>query len=107
MPDALTSQQTKYLRSLAHRLKPLVIVGKSGLTQEVVASVDAALERHELIKVKFIDYKEKEAKNRMIEKICDRSGCFKAGLIGHTAILYRQASKADRRKINLPGKARS
>ena len=62
MSQQLTSQQNKYLRSLAHGLKPLVLVGKNGLTAEVIAAVDAALEKHELIKVKFIEHKEKSRK---------------------------------------------
>lgn len=103
MPQQLTSHQNKYLRSLAHGLKPLVLVGKNGLTAEVIASVDAALEKHELIKVKFIDHKEKEQKNELVDAICHQTRCFRAGMIGHTAILYRQATKASRRKITLPG----
>jgi RNA-binding protein len=103
MPQQLTSHQNKYLRSLAHGLKPLVLVGKNGLTAEVMAAVDAALEKHELIKVKFIEHKEKEQKNELVDAICRQTRCFRAGMIGHTAILYRQATKAAHRKITLPG----
>jgi RNA-binding protein len=103
MPQQLTSHQNKYLRSLAHGLKPLVLVGKNGLTAEVIASVDAALEKHELIKLKFIEHKEKEQKNELVDAICRQTRCFRAGMIGHTAILYRQATKAAHRKITLPG----
>jgi len=102
MPESLTSQQAKYLRQLAHSLKPLVLIGKNGLTDEVLGSVDAALERHELIKVKFIEHKEKELKNQLIDTLCDQAHCFRAGMIGHTAILYRPARKQSRRKIHLP-----
>jgi RNA-binding protein len=103
MSQQLTSHQNKYLRSLAHGLKPLVLVGKNGLTAEVMAAVDAALEKHELIKVKFIEHKEKEQKNELVDAICRQTRCFRAGMIGHTAILYRQATKAAHRKITLPG----
>jgi RNA-binding protein len=103
MTQQLTSHQNKYLRSLAHGLKPLVLVGKNGLTAEVMAAVDAALEKHELIKVKFIEHKEKEQKNELVDAICRQTRCFRAGMIGHTAILYRQATKAAHRKITLPG----
>ncbi len=103
MPQQLTSQQNKYLRSLAHGLKPLVLIGKNGLTAEVIASIDAALKKHELIKVKFIEHKEKEQKSQLIDDICRQTQCFRAGVIGHTAILYRQATKASLRKIKLPG----
>ena len=103
MPQQLTSHQNKYLRGLAHGLKPIVLVGKNGLTTDVIASVIAALETHELIKVKFIEHKEKAQKNELVDAICSQTRCFRAGMIGHTAILYRQASKVSRRKIILPG----
>ena len=107
MPQQLTSHQNKYLRSLAHGLKPIVLVGKNGLTTDVIASVIAALETHELIKVKFIEHKEKGQKNQLIDDICRQTQCFRAGVIGHTAILYRQATNAAMRKIELPGGAPS
>ena len=103
MPQQLTSQQNKYLRGLAHGLKPVVLVGKNGLTAEVIAAIEEALETHELIKVKFIEHKEKEMKNQLVDTICQQIHCFRAGMIGHTAILYRQATKVSLRKINLPG----
>lgn len=102
MAQDLTSQQKKYLRSLAHPLKPIVLVGKNGLTEEVLASVEAALARHELIKVKFLDHKDREDKHRIVEALCRQLRCFRAGMIGHIAILYRQAVKPSRRKIELP-----
>jgi len=102
MTNELTSRQNKFLRSLAHPLKPLVLVGKNGLTDEVLEAVEAALDAHELIKVKFIEHKEKEDKDRMVAQIRRKTRCFQAGMIGHVAILYRQARKASRRKIQLP-----
>jgi len=102
MVQDLTSQQKKFLRSLAHPLKPIVRVGKNGLTGEVLASVEAALARHELIKVKFVEHKDKEDKISIVAAICRQARCFHAGMIGHIAILYRQAAKPSRRKIELP-----
>ena len=52
----LTSIQAKFLRGLAHALKPVVFVGQKGLTTSLIASTDEAFQRHELIKVKFIDF---------------------------------------------------
>src|SRR5690349_9131036 len=48
----LTGKQKSHLRSLAHALKPVVQIGHQGLTAGVVAALDVALERHELIKAK-------------------------------------------------------
>lgn len=102
MPIELNSQQAKYLRGLAHQLKPVVLVGKNGVTEDVVGAVDAALEAHELIKVKFIEARNKAQKQAMCADICRAARCGQAGLIGHTAILYRPAAKAAKRRIQLP-----
>jgi RNA-binding protein len=64
--------------------------------------VEVALDRHELIKIKFIEHKEKTIKNQLVEAICQQTHCSIAGLIGHTAIVYRPSRKKDRRKIQLP-----
>ena len=56
--EQLKGSQRKYLRSQAHHLKPLVIIGGSGINKQVIGSVDLALKDHELIKVKFGEFKE-------------------------------------------------
>ena len=102
MQIELNSQQAKYLRGLAHPLKPVVLVGRNGVTKDVVAAVDAALEAHELIKVKFIEVRDQAHKQAMSAAICRAARCGQAGLIGHTAILYRPAAKPSKRRIELP-----
>ncbi len=52
-PRPLTGKQKHVLRSLAHGLSPVVQLGVQGLTDAVLTQIDAALERHELIKVKL------------------------------------------------------
>ena len=54
----LKGYQRGYLTRKAHGLQPVVHIGKLGLSDEVVAAVDKALEDHELIKVKFVNFKE-------------------------------------------------
>jgi len=95
----LTSAQRKRLRSLAHDLKPLVLLGKSGLTAAVLAEIDRALDDHELIKVRFLAGK--EAKEALVGEILARLGCGEAGRIGHVSILYRQQRDPEKRKIRL------
>jgi len=61
----LTGMQAKYLRGRAHGLKPVVFVGQRGLTDALIASTEQAFDRHELIKIKFIDFKEKKQKKEI------------------------------------------
>ncbi|MBC8419660.1 MAG: ribosome assembly RNA-binding protein YhbY [Desulfobacteraceae bacterium] len=94
--------QRKYLRGLAHSLKPIVLIGQKGLTAEVLSSAEKAFERHELIKVKFNDFKEKEEKTEISGRIEKETGAENAGMIGHTVIFYRQQEDPEKRKISLP-----
>ena len=54
MPVELTERRKKELRGRAHSLKPVVLLGKEGLTDSVISAVDTALSTHELIKVKLL-----------------------------------------------------
>lgn len=94
--------QRKYLRGIAHRLKPLIFIGQKGLTIEVLKSMQEALDTHELVKLKFIDFKKKEEKAEIIASIEQRTDSEMVGAIGHTAIFYRQHPDPDKTKIVLP-----
>ena len=96
----LTSSQRKYLRKLAHPLKPVVLVGKNGLTEMVIDSAYHALEAHELIKVKFGDFQEQ--KQEFSEEIALKTGSLLVGLVGNIAIFYREQAERKERKIMLP-----
>jgi len=98
----LTSTQAKYLRGIAHGLKPVVFIGQKGLTDALIRSTEEAFDCHELIKIKFIDYKEKNQKKEITSALESRTGSHLAGMIGHIAILYRQHRDPDKRKIVLP-----
>ena len=98
----LIGYQRKYLRGVAHSLKPVIFIGQKGFTPGVLASAEAALDQHELIKVKFNEYKEKDQKAEIIERFEKEAGCEMVGLIGHTAIFYREQKDPEKRKITLP-----
>jgi len=55
-----------------------------------------------LIKVKFIDFKGKEQKNEIVTDLEGKGGCEMVGMIGHTAIFYRQHPDTEKQKIILP-----
>ena len=100
--NSINSTQAKYLRGMAHGLKPVVFIGQRGLTDALIRSTEEAFESHELIKVKFIDYKEKKQKTELAKALEARTGSYLAGMIGHIAILYRQHPDPEKRKIVLP-----
>jgi RNA-binding protein len=96
-PDELRGFQRKYLRGLAHALKPVVRVGKAGISDEVLRKVDVALDDHELIKVSMHKPKDKK---KMAAALAEGCKAELAGLLGHTVILYRQHKEKPR--IRLP-----
>ncbi|MBI9086375.1 MAG: YhbY family RNA-binding protein [Desulfobacterales bacterium] len=100
--EDLKGYQKKYLRGLAHGLKPVVFVGQKGFTDALVREVGGALKTHELIKVKFVDFKEKDQKETIAASIVAATGAAMAGMIGHMAIFYLRHPDPDKRKIKLP-----
>lgn len=96
----LTSTQRKYLRKIGQQLDPVIIVGKQGVTDMLVRAVTQALEAHELVKVRFNEFKEE--KRVLAEEIERRTGSHIAGMIGHVALFYKQHPDQDKRKIEFP-----
>ncbi len=99
---AINSKQKKYLRGLAHTLKPAAYVGQKGLTESLVAEIETALTAHELVKVRFNDFKEREPKKEIIETIAQQTQSQVVGVIGHMALLFRPHQDEAQRKIKLP-----
>jgi RNA-binding protein len=94
--------QKKYLKGLAHSLKPTVFVGQKGAVPSVIKALEEALDRHELIKVKFIEFKEKSQKEEIACALEKETSAERVGMIGHVAILYRQQTDPEKRKIEVP-----
>lgn len=88
---------------MAHKLKPVVQIGQRGITDTVVRAIDEALKRHELIKVKFIEDKDKALKQQMLTRLLEKTvGVHFVGMIGHTLMLYKQNDDPEKRIIVLP-----
>lgn len=100
--EKLKGFQRQYLRGLAHALKPYVFIGQKGITESLIKSIDEALDRHELIKVRFIDFKEKDMKKEITAEMEKMASCELVGTIGHVAIFYRQQRNPDKRTITVP-----
>jgi len=99
MSPALTNAQKRYLRGLAHDLKPVVLVGAKGVTPALVAELDGALEQHELLKIK-VAAEDREIRDQWIGELAEQSGAALVGRIGHVAVLYRR--RKDKPLVILP-----
>ena len=99
MSTSLSNPQKRYLRGLAHDLKPIIMVGAKGPTDTLIAELDAALERHELIKVKFAA-EDRETRDAWIDQLIEKSGASLISRIGNVAIVFRRSK--DKALIILP-----
>lgn len=89
----LTSKQRKELEKAAHDLQPVVIVGGAGVTEGVTKMVDSSLSAHELIKIKFNEYKDEKVE--LTNKLCEETDATLVRLIGNVAILFREKPEED------------
>lgn len=97
---AVNNIQKRYLKGLAHPLKPVVMIGNKGLTDNVHSAIDNALEQHELIKVR-VSCLEKDKRLAIIDKIALKSSSNLVMTIGYIAAFYRPAKEP---VITLPEK---
>ncbi len=93
----ITKQQRTKLRSLAQTISPTVHIGKNGLTQEVVQSINNELFSHELIKIKMIQFK--EMKRELGEKAASLTNSDLVTVIGNILVLYKENEDEEKRKI--------
>lgn len=99
-PAELSGYQRKYLRGLAHTLKPVVTVGKAGISIPLLEEVEQALSDHELIKIRFANFKDE--KKQLSHDIVRETRGHLAGMIGHVAIFYRPRQDPEKQTIHLP-----
>ena len=84
----LDKETRRALKARAHHIKPLVQIGRNGLTPAAIANIDRALTNHTLIKVKYIDHKTE--KRELSAAIAQETGADIVDLIGNTLILHRE-----------------
>jgi RNA-binding protein len=96
----LTQDQKKYLRSLAHGRGVILRIGQNGLTDNILAELNQALDHHELVKA-GIRVGDREARDAVVKAMVEHSGAEPVQKIGNTVVLFRR----NRAKpvIKLPG----
>jgi len=85
--DSLTNAQVRDLKAQAQRLKATLKIGKEGLSPSFLAALDEVLEHHELVKVKFDQFKEQ--KKELAPQLAEKSGSHLVIRVGNVVVLYR------------------
>ena len=88
----LTGKQKHHLRAIGHKLKPLIQIGKKEIDDALIAESDAALDHHELIKVRLLESCILD-RHEASEMLADACSAEVAQIIGRTFLLYRSAKK--------------
>ena len=89
----LSSAVRKALKAKAHKLEPVVQIGAKGLTDQVLAEVERALEAHELIKVRAGGL-ERAERDTALATLVERTGAQKVQQVGKVFVLYRRKKDA-------------
>lgn len=92
---SLTSKERARLRSFGSSLDPIVYVGKDGVTENIVTFLKEALDKHELVKVRFSSFKEDVVPlSRKLEELTDSTFIASTGF---TSLFYLQNPDKDKR----------
>ncbi|MCL2293615.1 MAG: YhbY family RNA-binding protein [Spirochaetes bacterium] len=91
------SRERSCLTKLSHNIEPIIRIGKNGLTESILAAVDDLLNNKELIKIKFIDFK--DDKLQIAGEIALKTDSFLVRIIGNIAIFYRMSPEPEKRSV--------
>jgi RNA-binding protein len=90
----------KQLRSIGHKLKPVVTIAGKGLTENVLAEVDRALTDHELIKVR-LSVGSRTTREEIAQALSTQAKAELVQSIGNVVLLLRRSANPDPRLSNL------
>ena len=99
----LSPAERSELRTEAHALNPVVMIGEAGLTPAVLKEIDASLNAHGLIKVRVFG-DDREARIAMYDTICSELGAAPVQHIGKLLVMYRPKKEAEKEKTGTKGR---
>ena len=94
----ITSKQRAYLRSLSVDLQTIMQIGKGGISENLIKTVDDALEAKELIKLSVLENSDESARSAA-DSISEITGADVVAVLGRKIVLYRESKK--HKKIEL------
>ena len=95
----MNGKQKRYLRSLAVNIKPIVQIGKSGLSNEILTSIRNAADARELIKVNILQNSDEVATD--VAEAIEEMGLDVVQIIGRNLIVFKVSDRKENRKISV------
>lgn len=96
----LNKQQQRILKTRAHDLKPVVIIGNQGLSDAVLLELTQAIAHHELIKVR-VNAADRDEREKFTTTICEQLDAELVQQIGHIVVLYKANPDAPKIDLNV------
>ena len=87
MPESLTNTQKRDLKARAQKLEPVVKLGHAGMSPAFLQSLNQALTRHGLVKMKFTDFKEE--RKTLAPRIAAETRSELVMQVGNVAVYFR------------------
>jgi RNA-binding protein len=87
MLEPLNNSQFRKFKAAAQLLEPMLKVGKAGLSEGFIRSVDLALAQHELVKIKFAEFKEQ--KKELAPQLAEKTASHLVMRVGNVMVLHR------------------
>jgi RNA-binding protein len=87
MLKPLSNPEIRRLKGAAQLLEPMLKIGKAGLSDGFVQSVNDALSQHELVKIKFVEFKDQ--KKELAPQLADRTASYLVMRVGNVMVLHR------------------
>ena len=87
MSVTLSGAQKRDLKARAQRLDAILRLGAGGASEAFMKSLDEALALHELVKIKFMEFKEE--KKTLAPEIAEKTGSALIMRVGNVAVYYR------------------
>lgn len=96
----ITTKQRAHLRGLGNALDPVMQIGKEGISENVLTSINLLLEARELVKIKVLKNCDDDTKT-IANSIADEIGADVVQVIGNIFILYKKSTRKDFKHIQL------
>jgi RNA-binding protein len=95
--DELNNVLLRKLKAMAQRMDASLKIGKQGLSEPFIKSLDEELSRHELVKVKFAEFKER--KKELAPQLAERTNSRLVMQVGNVVVLFRRNPEESKQKI--------